>query len=368
MRHGNNIGKACLFARNQGGTDRWSWTKTLFDPVPNLEDHFGYSTALGEEFAFVGVPLQDNAKGQDAGAVRVYRRDQDGPNQWGYFKTLTAEDGAAFDQLGFSLALDGDTLVAGAAWKDLLAGAAYVFQRGQGGTDNWGQVRRLVSGDRAIFDFFGQAVAVSGNIVAVGAFGDDDGGESSGSVYLFERGQGGSNLWGQVKKLTAPDAGQDDLFGHAVGVLGDWVAVGAPKDDDRAADAGAVYLFHRNQGGQNLWGLVRKITVADGAPGDFFGTSLAINEKFLLVGAHLKNLAGEASGAAYLFRRDEGGTDNWGLAARFQPGDPAARDQFGVSVALSGDTLLVGAAMKTSAARKPAPPISSRPTGPCLCL
>ena len=151
---GNNKGKACLFARNQGGTDRWSWTKTLFDPAPAVEDHFGYSTALGEEFAFVGVPLQDNAKGQDAGAVRVYRRDQDGPNQWGYFKTLTAEDGAAFDQLGFSLALDGDTLVAGAAWKDILTGAAYVFQRGQGGTDNWGQVRRLVAGDRAILDFF----------------------------------------------------------------------------------------------------------------------------------------------------------------------------------------------------------------------
>ena len=264
----------------------------------------------------------------------------------GISRPWTAEDGAAFDQLGFSLALDGDTLVAGAAWKDFLTGAAYVFQRGQGGTDNWGQVRRLVAGDRAILDFFGQAVAVSGNIVAVGAFGDDDGGESSGSVYLFERDQGGANLWGQVKKLTAPDAGQDDLFGHAVGVRGDWVAVGAPKDDDRGADAGAVYLFHRDQGGQNLWGLVKKITVADGAPGDFFGTSLAINEKFLLVGAHLKNLAGEASGAAYLFRRDEGGTDHWGLAARFQPGDPAAQDQFGVSVALSGDTLLVGAAMK----------------------
>jgi hypothetical protein len=349
---GNNQGKACLFARNQGGRDRWSWTRTLFDPAPAVENHFGYSTALGEEFAFVGVPLQDNAKGQDAGAVRVYRRDQDGPNQWGYFKTLTAEDGAATDQLGFSLALDGDTLVAGALFKDLLAGAVYVFQRGQGGTDNWGQVRRLVAGDRAIFDFFGKAVAVSGNIVAVGAFGDDEGGESSGSVYLFDRDQGGANLWGQVKKLTAPDAGQDDLFGHAVGVWGDWVAVGAPKDDDRGADAGAVYLFKRNQGGQNLWGLVTKITVADGAPGDFFGTSLGINEQFLLVGAHLKNLAGEASGAAYLFRRDEGGTDNWGLSGRFQSGDPAAQDQFGISVALSGDTLLVGAAMKNIGARE----------------
>ena len=71
--------------------------------------------------------------------------------------------------------------MAGAAWKEM-TGAAYVFQRGRGGTDNWGQVRRLVAGDRAILDFFGQAVAISGNIVAVGAFGDDDGGESSGLV------------------------------------------------------------------------------------------------------------------------------------------------------------------------------------------
>ena len=88
------------------------------------------------------------------------------------------------------MAINGDTLVAGAAWKDFLTGTAYVFQRGQGGTDNWGQVRRLVAGDRALFDFFGQAVAVSGKVAAVGAFGDDDGGESSGSVYLFERDRG----------------------------------------------------------------------------------------------------------------------------------------------------------------------------------
>ena len=81
----------------------------------------------------------------------------------------------------------------------------------------------------------------------------------------------------------------------------------------------------------------------DGAPGDYFGTSLSINDQFLLVGANRKNLAGEASGAAYLFRRDEGGPDHWGLAGRFQPDDPAAQDKFGFSLALSGDTLLVGA-------------------------
>ena len=127
----------------------------------------------------------------------------------------------------------------------------------------------------------------------------------------------------------APDAGQDDFFGHAVGVLGDWAAVGAPKDDDRGADAGAVYLFNRNQGGAEPLGAVRNITMADGAPGHFFGTSLAINGKFLLVGAHLKTWPARLFGAAYLFRRDEGGTDHWGPASCFQPGDPAAQDQLG---------------------------------------
>jgi len=341
----NNYGKACLFSRNQGGTDRWSWIKTFYAPNLELfnEDRFGYSAAIGEEFAFVGTPLQDNALGLDAGAVYVYRRDQNGPNQWGYFKKLTAGDGGLGDQFGLSMALSGDTLVVGTAVKNIFTGAAYVFQRHQGGTDNWGQVGKLVAGDGAPFDFFGKSVAISGDVVLVGAYGNDDSGESSGSAYIFERNQGGPNLWGQVKKLTALDAGQDDNFGWAVGVSGDWVAVGAPKDDDRGLDAGALYLFHRNQGGPNLWGQVKKITVADGAPGDFFGTSLSLNQEQLLVGADWKNIAGVASGAAYLFRRHQGGTDNWGLATRLGPDDPAAQDKFGFSVALSGDTYLIGA-------------------------
>ena len=175
----------------------------------------------------MGSLLQDNASGQDAGAVYVYRRDQEGPGQWGYFKKLTAADGAAFDQFGSALALNEDTLVVGAWWKNLLSGAAYVFQRHQGGTDTWGQVRKLVASDGAPLDLFGKAVALSGDVAVVGAFGNDDTGESSGSAYIFERNQGGTNVWGQVKKLTAEDAGQGDNFGWSVAVQGDWVAVGA---------------------------------------------------------------------------------------------------------------------------------------------
>ena len=204
----------------------------------------------------------------------------------------------------------------------------------------------MTASDAAWGDQFGKSVAISGDLVVVGAYANDDGGDASGSAYIFERNQGGPNVWGQVKKLTALDAGQDDFFGWSVGVGGDWVAVGASKDDDRAQDAGAVYLFQRHQGGANQWGQVQKITVADGALLDYFGTTLSLNEKFLLVGTNWKDLAGEDSGAAYLFARDEGGTDPWGLVSRFGPVDGAAQDKFGYAVALSGDTLLVGAAMK----------------------
>jgi len=137
---------------------------------------------------------------------------------------LTASDAAASDHFGFSVSVSGDTAVVGAQ-RDIPSGSAYIFVRDEGGVDNWGEVAKLTASDAGVFDAFGAQVAISGDTTVVVAFGDDDAGGSSGSAYIFERDQGGVDNWGQVAKLIASDAAVLDFFGRSVSVSGDTAVV-----------------------------------------------------------------------------------------------------------------------------------------------
>jgi hypothetical protein len=150
---------------------------------------------------------------------------------------LTASDGAADDGFGYAVAISGDTVVVGAHGDDDNgddSGSAYIFERNQGGTDNWGQVAKLTATDGATYDRFGGAVAISGDTVVVGAH---QNGVGSGSAYVFKRNQGGADNWDQTAKLTATDGAGGDLFGHAVAISGDTVVVGAFGDDASSGSA-----------------------------------------------------------------------------------------------------------------------------------
>ncbi len=102
---------------------------------------------------------------------------------------------------------------------------------------------KLTSGDAAFGDTFGYSVSINGDTAVVGANLDDDAGASSGSAYIFDRNQGGADNWGQAAKLTAGDASADDNFGWSVSISGDTAAVGAYADADAGAYSGSVYIF-----------------------------------------------------------------------------------------------------------------------------
>jgi FG-GAP repeat len=162
---------------------------------------------------------------------------------------LLASDGAAEDRFGAGVAISGDTVVIGANCDDyngLCSGSAYVFDRDEGGADNWGEVKKLLASDGAAEDRFGNFVAISGDTVVIGAGGDDDNGSDSGSAYVFERDQGGADNWGQVKKLTASDGAAEDIFAGSVAISGDTVVIGAKGDDDNGSDSGSAYIFMDN--------------------------------------------------------------------------------------------------------------------------
>jgi hypothetical protein len=324
----SNTGKVRLFDRNQGGPDQWGGFDTMIGGA--TQDLFGWSVAIGGDTAVVGASGEDAYKG----AAHVFDRDQGGANTWGQVKKLTASDGVALDRFGYAVAISGDTIVVGAQADDASKGAAYVFDRDQGGANQWGQVKKLTASDGVAGDLFGWSVAISGDIVVVGAYGDDS---VKGAAYVFNRNQGGANQWGQVKKLAASDGAASDRFGWSAAISGDIAVVGAYGDD---ANKGAAYVFGRDKDGADHWGQVKKLTATDGVAGDLFGYSVAISGDTVVVGARADDAY---TGAAYIFARDWGWTDNWGQVAKLTASDGLNNDTFGRSAAISEDTAIIGA-------------------------
>ncbi len=261
---------------------------------------------------------------------------------WQQIDKFTASDAAAGDQLGSAVALQGEIALVGANSDDDAgngSGSAYLFK--EDGMGNWLQLTKLVANDAAINDRFGTAVALSGDIALVGAVGDNS---SAGSAYLFQD----SGTWSQVDKITASNAMSNDNFGFSVALSGNTALVGSPLGDTASfADVGAAYLFQDN--GSGNWQETAKLIAGDAASmeEDQFGVSVALAGNLALVGAWLDDDAGSNAGAAYLFEND--GLGNWSQIAKLIAGDALPNDNFGLSVAISGNTALIGAPFADSA-------------------
>jgi hypothetical protein len=233
------------------------------------------------------------------------------------------------------VAVDGDTVVVGADEDDdqgSLSGSAYVFVRNGG---SWAQQAKLTASGGVSGDRFGRSVALKGETVFIASQGDDDLGNQSGAVYVFGR---TGVTWTQQAKLTASDAAAFDTFGASVALEGDTALIGAFGDDDKGAISGSVYVFRRNG---NVWSEQAKLTASDGAAFDSFGSSVALDGNTALIGAVADDDKGPSSGSAYVFTRT-GGT--WSQQAKLTASDGAAQDLFGFAVGLSGDTAFISAA------------------------
>jgi hypothetical protein len=250
-------------------------------------------------------------------------------------------DGADSDAFGWSVSISGDVVVVGAPNNDGFRGAAYVFERHAGGIDNWGQVKNLIAFDREADDGFGRSVAVSGDVVVVGAESDRVGDNSlQGSAYVFERNTGGNDNWGQVGKLTANDAARDDLFGSSVAVNNDIIVVGAPQKD---FPSGAAYVFQRNATGLSF-SQVKRLNPRDGQSGGQFGRAVSVSGSLVVVGAPYATVGSNfEQGSVFVFERDAGGTDQWGEVKHLIASDGEEGDQLGYPAAVSGDVVLIAA-------------------------
>lgn len=330
-----NQGAAYVFGRT--GTS-WSQQSKLHTGIGSTNDEFGFSVSVSGDTALVGARLDDVGNNIDQGSAYVFKRSG---SAWRLQAKLIADDGSAGDRFGHAVALAGHTAVVGAyldgqGSPESQEGSAYVFIR-NGST--WTQQAKLVASDGAVFDWFGFSVAIFGDTVLVGARYDDVGANfNQGSAYVFTRSE---STWTQQAKLVAVDGAEYDSFGTSVALFGDTALVGAVNHGVGGYPRqGAAYVFTRTG---SFWSSQAKLVAADGGYQDFFGTSVALSNDTALVGAQLDLLnAGQERGAAYVFTRDG---SFWTQQARLAPNDSAERDRFGNSVALSGDIALVGSAL-----------------------
>jgi hypothetical protein len=395
-----NAGAAYVFVRS--GTN---WVQQAYLKASNAEaqDSFGVSVAVSGNTVVVGALSEaSNATGvngeqsnngvQYSGAAYVFVRNGTNWNQQAYLKPSNT---GVWDNFGWSVAIAGDTVVVGANYEDsnatgvngqqyddsaVQSGAAYVFVRS--GT-NWSQQAYLKASNTGAYDEFGCAVAVSGDTLVVGAYQEDCNATgvngsgidpqvnfNSGAAYVFVR--SGTN-WTQQAYLKASNTGgatgfgsPGDWFGRSVAVSGDTAVVGANgeasnatgvngnQSDNSTISSGAAYVFVRT--GTN-WTQQAYLKAFNTRPGDYFGSSVAVSGDTVVVSSpsedsdasgvngDASNTLGTNSGAAYVFVRN--GT-NWAQRSYLKASNTGVADNFGWSVAISGDTVAVGAPWEDS--------------------
>lgn len=339
---GTDRGRAYIFAKS---SDAWTEVKVLSASDAGDYDYFGVAVDISGDYAVVGAG-GENGNGTDMGAAYVFYRNQGGADAWGQVKKLTAADRADNDSFGYAVGIDGETIIVGADGEDGAGtdrGAAYIFVKNEGGVDNWGQANKIMAADAADVNQFGYAVALDGDIALVGAPRVAGAGMARGAVYIYSRDLGGAGVWGQVKKITSDTPTDNSWFGNAVAIDGAVAVVGEAWYDGSGTNRGAAYIFGQANGGTDNWGQIRKLTASDIHDDDFFGYSVAVNGANIAIGAPWAPGGGTERGQVYVFSKDQGGADAWGEVQRLRSSDASNEDWFGFGVGVYSSYILGGA-------------------------
>ena len=324
-----------MFSRAQDTT--WTGEQAKLTASVGVDfDFFGRSVAIANATIVVGAPRDDD-NGTNSGSAYIFTRTG---TFWTQQAKLTASDGAAIAWFGRSVSISGDTIVVGASGASggdddngTDSGSAYVFTRT--GT-SWSEQAKLTASDGAAGDRFGVSVAIAGDTIVVGAHWNDDNGDASGSAYIYAH---TGTTWSEQAKLTASDGAAGDQFGIVVAIANATIVVGAWRDDTvNGGNSGSAYVFTHTG---TTWTEQAKLTASDGAEIDYyFGISVAIAGGTIVVGASADIDVGTGIGSAYVYMQT--GT-TWTEQAKLTATDMGIGDWFGGSVAIAGDTIVVGA-------------------------
>ncbi len=325
----SDSGAAYIYRRDE--ESGWLVQAKLTASGGEAGDYFGYSVAIDGNYAIVGAYGDNDYRG----SAFIFKYDDEAG--WMQEGKFTAGDAEPYDMFGASVSINGDYAIVGASGDDNYTGTVYIFKYEESGEGSgWYQQAKLTASDAAVNDRFGCSVSINGDYAIVGSSGNDESGSSSGAAYIFVH--DGESGWIEQAKLMAGDGEAWEYFGLSVAISGDYVIVGA-EGDEEGFYTGAAYVFVRDD--ESGWIEQAKLVADDAAEGDFFGTSVSISGGYAVVGAYACCEMEDGLGAAYIFKRD--GT-TWTQQSKFTSNrDPSAWDKYGTSVAIDGSYAIVGA-------------------------
>jgi hypothetical protein len=350
----NLILASCILFVLHSCAPQWKEVQTITAPDRATEDCFGRSIAISGNNVIVGADGKDDEMGM------VYFFEKNETNRWGIVQKLAASDRIAKDRFGFSVAIDGNYAVVGAFQKSKddannnsnIFGSAYVFEKNSKGT--WNEVQKITALEKTAAKHFGYSVSISGDYIIIGAPMEGTTGDRNigGAAYIFKRDESG--IWNELQKIEASDKALWDNFGHAVSINGNIIIVGANQEDnnvlggDQKSMAGSAYIFEKKS--NERWHEVQKIIATDRDYSSHFGGSVAISDNFIVIGAVGSDEGWDSGaqskfmGAAYIFKKDSSGT--WYHEQKITAADKSDGDQFGSNVSISDNYIVVGTYME----------------------
>lgn len=323
-------GRALLYEQLEGTT--WAIIQTYLpdDQLKDARHQLGATLALFGGTMLLGAP--GAASSTDFIPGRLYLS-QDLPLAQTPRKVLNAPTPMAMARFGEAIDAKQGWLFVGAPGEDQGKGAVYIFERNQGGAQLWGLLTKLSSPTPEINGHFGESLKLSGERLVVGAPGELNG---KGRAYLFERNALGADVWGLSKTITSPlsTAGR---FGTSVSLAHTTLVIGAPAETSSATD-GSVFIYTKDHTGINQWGMLKNLSPSTAISGGRFGQQTQLEQGRLLVTQPPKTPQG--SGAVYIFEADAGGAQQWGMTSRLA--NPSLQG-FAMSATLRADQLFIGA-------------------------
>ena len=330
---GPETGSAYIF-RFDPKTHEWIEEAKILADDAQPGDWFGQSVAVDGDVAVIGSSRDDN--GETTFRSHILRYDGKLWNNEQVVELPVSSVPNWVVNQPYPVAISGDVIVVGAhgmPW-DPISGQVHVL-RHEGGA--WAQETVIVPSDGEAHDHFGFSVAIGDGVMIVGSPADDDNGNISGSAYVFRYDADGKK-WIEEAKLLASDGVEEDQLGWSVALRGDLAVVGANRGHEQGVEVGSAYVF-RFDPKTLTWIEEEKLLAADVTVG-WFGSAVAIGEDLVVAGAPGSAGNGPNEGAAYLFRRR--GT-MWLEEAKFFGSDGTTWGYFGLSLAVTGDRLFVGA-------------------------
>jgi hypothetical protein len=356
----NNAGAAFIYKNDGNG---WAFYQKIVATDRNTGDFFGASVDIDGDYIVVGAYQEDeNASGSatmsNTGSAYIFKNIE---GTWTQIQKICASDRFTDDYFGYSIGISGDFIAVGAYQEDEdevganpqeKAGSVYIFRNNEG---TWEETQKLVASDRSAADYLGCSLSIDGTNLVVGAYLEDE--NATGSAYLNNSGSAyvfsyDGSEWSQEKKLVANDRGSEDFFGFTVSISGDFIAIGAYQEDESSTgtanmpNAGSAYIFKNNAG---TWSQFAKLTASDRDDGDQYGFSVSLYNNYLVVSATLEdedavgNNTYFNAGSAYVYEFDN---NVWQQVQKIVPADRATTDAFGNAVAMGNYSTIVTANME----------------------